>query len=102
MSAVTESVKLFALQISCPVLNWPGKLLFNLTRTYVFAFQAIAVNAAFFCLNAASRPRNGPRRLCPLQWEFNAAICTLLPSNVIHIELIALKAVFIRHLATLF
>lgn len=100
VSAATESTKLFGLQISCPVPNEPGKVLFNVTLTFVF--QAIAVNAGFFTLNAALRPRNGPRRLCPLQREFNAIPCTLLPSNVIHLELIALKAVFIRHLATLF
>lgn len=65
-------------------------------------FQAIAVNAGLFTLNAALRPRNGPGGLCPLQTEFSAAPCALLPSNVIHLELIALKAVFVMHLATLF
>lgn len=38
----------------------------------------------------------------PLQKEFNAAPCTLLPSNVIQFELIAQKTLFIKHLATLF
>lgn len=62
-------------------------------------FQAIAVKCKPFWFKYSLASKEWSTKSVPIT---EGAACTLLPSNVFHLDLIALKAMFIRNLATLF
>lgn len=69
------------------------------TKKKVCLLQAIAVKCRPFWFKYSLPSREWSTKSVPIT---EGAACTLLPSNVFHLDLIALKAMFIRNLATLF